>query len=263
LFGVPIFPTGTFDTARLEARMEEGYSQNGEDQALARIFGDRPGVCVEVGAHDGVTLSNTYYFERLGWRCVLVEPNPTLCKKIRTRRGERTILFECAASSADGTATLKMGSGADDVFSSIEAFEGVATDRRFVGIKVKTRTLDSMLEETGVSSIDFMSIDVEGHEMSALSGLDLPRWNPRIVLVEDIKDLKDDAVCKHMAKAGYVRFYRTGANDWYTRRGERRAMMLIRLLRYGRFSWRGLLKVSLPRWVIRPALNVHRLFLKS
>lgn len=40
--------------------------KTGEDEALSEIFGNRPGVCVEVGANDGVTLSNTYHFEQLG-----------------------------------------------------------------------------------------------------------------------------------------------------------------------------------------------------
>jgi hypothetical protein len=31
---------------------------------------------VEVGAHDGITGSNTYRFEKAGWKCVLVEPTP-------------------------------------------------------------------------------------------------------------------------------------------------------------------------------------------
>lgn len=243
--------------------MGGGYSQYGEDEVLSSIFRNQLGVCVEVGAHDGVTFSNTYYFEKLGWQRVLVEPNPDLCREILLRRGERTILFECAASNANGTATLNMGSGSDDVYSSVESLDLEMGSGPFVGTTVQTRTLDSMLEEAGVVSIDFISIDIEGHEMHALKGLDLQRWKPRIVLLEDIKELSDDTVRKHMLNAGYFRFYRTGANDWYARHGEHRLMLLIRILASGRFNWRGLLKVSFPLWVIRPALKVHRKLFKT
>jgi FkbM family methyltransferase len=181
-----------------------------EDEALSRIFGNHLGVCVEVGANDGVTLSNTYHFEKLGWRCILVEPNPALCREIHLRRGERTTLFECAASTSNGTAMLHMGGGTDDLYSSLESVESETEGGKFIDVTAPTRTLDSMLEEAGVGEIDFISIDVEGHEILVLGGFDLNRWKPRIVLLEDNKDLSDDTVCQHMDNAGYFRFYRTG-----------------------------------------------------
>ncbi len=58
-----------------------------------------------------------------------------------------------------------------------------------------------MLEEADISHIDFISIDVEGHEFIVLGGIDLNRWKPRIVLLEDNKDLSDDTVSRHMASA--------------------------------------------------------------
>ena len=50
------------------------YAQFGEDKILNRIFNKKTGNCVEVGGFDGVTGSNTYFFEKLGWRCLIVEP---------------------------------------------------------------------------------------------------------------------------------------------------------------------------------------------
>jgi FkbM family methyltransferase len=240
--------------------MNETYSQHGEDEALSRIFQGNLGVCVEVGANDGVTFSNTYYFEKLGWRSILVEPNPSLCREIRLKRGTGTTLFECAASSCNGTATLNMGSGSEDLFSSLEPIESGTLNRSFVGVTVLTRTLDSILEEAGASRIDFASIDVEGHEMQVLGGFDLARWRPRIVLVEDNTNALGDGVCEHMARAGYRRFYRTGPNDWYIPSGERRLKLLTLLVTSGRFDWRGFIKIVFPRWVIRPALFFHQWF---
>ena len=48
------------------------------------------------------------------------------------------------------------------------------------------RTLDDILEQAEAPMpIDFVSIDVEGHEVEVLSGFDLARWRPRLILVED------------------------------------------------------------------------------
>src|SRR4029077_1746907 len=62
------------------AAMTESYrSQNGEDRWLEAHFGGkRSGFFVEVGAYDGVNLSNTYHFEQTGWTGVLVEPDPEM-----------------------------------------------------------------------------------------------------------------------------------------------------------------------------------------
>ena len=62
------------------------YAQFGEDKILNQIFNKNEGVCVEVGGFDGITGSNTLFFERLGWRCLIVEPMPEFCKKIRDIR---------------------------------------------------------------------------------------------------------------------------------------------------------------------------------
>ena len=88
------------------------YSQFGEDKILAEIFnGKSNGLCIEVGANDGVNDSTTMYFEKIGWKCILLEPNPDLCKLIRVARN--SILVELAASDKNGEVTLFVAEGAE------------------------------------------------------------------------------------------------------------------------------------------------------
>jgi hypothetical protein len=48
----------------------------------------RHGTFVDLGCYDGVTYSNTWYFERkLGWSGVCVEPNPTVFPRIASQAG--------------------------------------------------------------------------------------------------------------------------------------------------------------------------------
>ena len=52
------------------------FSQNGEDGILAKIFEliDTPSrFCVEFGAHEGITGSNTYLLRLQGWNCLLLD----------------------------------------------------------------------------------------------------------------------------------------------------------------------------------------------
>lgn len=200
------------------------YSQFGEDRLLAEIFHDKArGHCVEVGANDGRHGSTSLYFEKLGWDCVLVEPNPALAARLRAERSGK--VFECAASDVDGTATLHLAEGAENA----HALSSISTDaatRRIVRrhgfdtrpVDVATRRLDGILEDAGFSEIDFITIDVEGHELSALRGFSLDRWRPTILIVEDNGLFGDKPVQRHLKSQGLVRFHRTGVNDWYTHR---------------------------------------------
>jgi FkbM family methyltransferase len=201
------------------------YSQFDEDRLLARIFeGKRSGLCIEVGANDGVNDSTTYYFEQQGWDCLLVEPNPDLCLAIRAVRNAR--LFECAASAEEGLATLYIAEGAERA----HGVSGLGVDeqavRRISGfgfvarpLQVIKRRLDDILDEAGITrSPDFITIDVEGHELEVLEGLSIDRWKPLIILVEDNSHFEDDTVSRYLHRFGYKPFRRTGVNDWYAHR---------------------------------------------
>ncbi|NMG77268.1 FkbM family methyltransferase [Aromatoleum diolicum] len=176
---------------------------------------------VDIGAHDGTTGSNSRLLEQLGWRCLLVEPNPALAELVR--RNRRSPLYECALSSAEGTADLTIVGGAPgaDGLSGISlgqlnlhriTAEGYTTRE----IQVRTTRLDTLLEEAGVSpGIDVLSIDVEGHEHSVLAGFDIERWRPRLVIIEDNSDYADPRIPDWMRRRSYRRVFRSGVNDWY------------------------------------------------
>lgn len=204
------------------------FSQFGEDRILSEIFRSRPhGVCVEVGANDGVHGSNTLYFERLGWRCVLVEPNPSLCAEIRAVR--HATLFQCAASNREGATTLHVVEGAwraDGMSTTSDSPEDhariAAQGFKSHPIEVPTARLDQILEAAGIEApIDFISIDVEGLEAVVLEGLSLQRWRPTILIIEDNSNAGSATVPDYLARFGYTRFLRTGVNDWYAQRTNR------------------------------------------
>ena len=154
-----------------------------------------------------------------------------------------------------------------DLFSSLESRSTMAQElsRHQVSIRsvaVRVRPLDAILTEAGAQSIEFISIDVEGHEMAVLGGLDLDRWMPDIVLIEDRSDLLVTEVEQHMRSYGYRRFYRSGGNDWYAKPGRVGVFFMLRMLAIGRAELRGLLKVWLPRAVLRYVLSNRRSILK-
>ncbi len=198
----------------------ESHAQFAEDRILAAIFGERAdGCCVEVGANDGRTGSASYLFEKRGWDCLLVEPIPSLAQEIRKHRACRVV--NCAASSSAGEARFFVAEGAEAVSGLGLTPERMEWIRRAGGtIKettVPTATLDSLLEEAGFTELEFVTIDVEGHELEVLEGFDLSRYRPRIVIIEDNSTAGNERVARHMTDHGYVHFSRTGVNEWYAR----------------------------------------------
>jgi FkbM family methyltransferase len=197
---------------------QESHAQFAEDRILAEIFGDRAGgYCVEVGANDGRTGSASYLFEKRGWQCLLVEPIPALADEIRAHRSCQVV--NCAASSQGGEATFFVAESVE-AMSTLDLTPHRAEWIRHSGgavkeITVRTATLDSLLAEAGFPEIQFITIDVEGHELAVLDGLTLEKYKPRIVIIEDNSVDGDPHVARHMSERGYVHFRRTGVNEWY------------------------------------------------
>jgi hypothetical protein len=82
-------------------------------------------------------------------------------------------------------------------------------------IVVRKKTLDQILRECDFPAVDYITIDVEGHEMEVLKGFSLDVYKPRVVIIEDNSKCSDYTVKHYMQMKGYVHFRRTGVNDWY------------------------------------------------
>lgn len=196
------------------------YAQFSEDKILNKIFNKKTGNCVEVGGFDGVTGSNTYFFEKIGWRCLIIEPMPDFCQKIRNIRNCE--IAEIAASSRAGQVEFHVAAGVETL-STIEKDEKhfarikSLSNQEIKKITVNTMLLSDILIDRKMLDIDFLTIDVEGHEMSVLSGMSLDKITPRIIIIEDNSNGTDSEVKSFMAASSYKRFRRTGCNDWYAK----------------------------------------------
>jgi FkbM family methyltransferase len=203
--------------------MQDYKAQNGEDRILIQDFaGKKSGFCVEVGAYDGVDMSNTYLFEKLGWKCLLVEADPEMAEICRRNRPAATVV-NCAVVSPGSPSNVCF-----QISEDVKGMSSIALDdssrRRITGymgrlaireITTPARTLDAILEESKCAAIDFISIDVEGHEQGVLEGFDIARWKPYVVLVERTNIFPVWKILRYFDKAGYAFSRRTGENDWY------------------------------------------------
>lgn len=225
------------------------HAQFGEDRLLADRFfrGRESGICVEVGAGDGVRFSNSAYFERLGWRCLLIEANPEAASACQRNRTGTVVHAAVVAKSTGEPVSFAIAEDCGDL-SSLEMNEHNLTAlKRYFGrvalryVDVPASTLDALLESWQPDGpIDFVTIDVEGKEYEVLQGFDLERWAPRIVIVERNERRPQWRVLRYFRRAGYRFGMKSGVNDWYMRpsdiprRGFQHTMWLIRSIVLGR-----------------------------
>jgi FkbM family methyltransferase len=143
------------------------YAQLGQDDwVINKLHGKRDGVFVDIGAHDGIELSNSYLLESVyGWRGVCVEPHPVSYEALRLNRNCMTL--NKAAWSIGDTTTRFNCSHKDSMLS------GVAVLGETV---VETVSLNQLCDMVG-PSIDYISIDTEGSEIEILKSFDASRYS--------------------------------------------------------------------------------------
>ena len=186
-------------------------SDEEEQQLVRQFFGGKPGFFVEVGANHPVVGSQSWHLEQRGWQGILVEPQPDLATELAKVRRAKVFAVACSSSQKAGLRLPFFVAGA---LSSLERETMAPGSEVQAVIEVDVRTVDDVLIEAGARPpIDFLSIDVEGHEIEVLRGLDVIRWRPRLILLEDHVGNLD----KHrfMKSLGYRLVRRTGLNGWY------------------------------------------------
>lgn len=211
-------------------------AQFGEDRVLWNVFrGRSSGFFVEVGAYDGVSLSNTFFLEQLGWRGLLIEPIHELCLRAAAARPHsRVIHAACGKRESSGTTTFTVAKNVPVLSFLTADAEHVERCRRegaeLEEIQVPLRSLnDILMHERRHAppecnpwtakrgwSIDLISIDTEGCELDVLDGLDLDRFRPRILVMENDRPA-GRAIEPYLAGRGYRKFHRQKINDFYAR----------------------------------------------
>lgn len=190
-----------------------------EKYAVREYFGHKgEGFFVEVGANEPTSPeSQTWHLEQRGWTGVLIEPIPELADKARESR-KQSIVFQaaCVDSDAERTTTLLIpmaSGGLVTGHASLRANIDEHNYSEFTRVEVQAATLTEILDQVGAEAVDLLSIDVEGAELDVLRGLDLSRYRPSLILLED----KHLYLSKHrfLRRRGYKLVRRLNRNSWY------------------------------------------------
>lgn len=206
--------------AQQEALRNKSVSQLGQDLwVLEKTDYKRGGFFVEVGATDGVLLSNTWLLEKeYGWRGICAEPNPKFFEQLKRNRN-------CKISDQyiGGITGKKVEFVMADVFGGAAEYANSdmhAGKRETYKEAGHVKTVESislndfLLQHGAPRDIDYISIDTEGSEYEILSTFPFDKWCVRLLTVEHNFTDNREKIRKLLEGNGYVR---TEAewDDWY------------------------------------------------
>ena len=170
------------------------YSQNQEQLKIENYFKNKDQselTFLDIGANDGITLSNTHNCALLGWNGVCVEPAPIPFKKLKKLyKGSKIELVNYAISDKVGTAIFydsgtHLNNGDTSLLSSLKESEMKQWKKEtFTQIKVKTTTFNEMLKECNNKTFDLISLDAEGLDYEILTQIDLDLVKCQMLIVE-------------------------------------------------------------------------------
>ena len=148
---------------------------------------------IEVGANDGISGDPLREFIlKYRWKGVLVEPQPAVFAKLKANYAglDDGISFENVAisSSPDSLELYRLSSASLSTVVSanpkIAAKQLGVKQHELEKILVPSARLDDIVAKYGLTSLDILQLDTEGHEWDILQTLDLTKTRPWVIHFE-------------------------------------------------------------------------------
>jgi len=173
------------------------------------------GFFIEIGAADGINISNTYLLEKkFNWNGIISEPNPV--HKFSNLMNRKAILDTNIIDHKDYN--KKYFYISDDSFNS-----SVKKNKKYKKkISLTAISLNSLLKKyKSPKTIDYISIDTEGNEFNILKNFNFKKYNVNIFTIEhNFNVLKRNKILKIMKRNNYIRIFKNLSymDDWYIKK---------------------------------------------
>lgn len=160
------------------------------------VFDNRKhGIFVDVGAHDGVDGSNSYFFEKeLEWTGLCIEPMNDCYEELCKNRS--AVCLNCCVYKENKDVEFVQNSGFTEMLSGIKDtldprhVDRTSHEQKLFGgesktITKKAYTLSEILEKHNLFHVDYLSVDTEGSEYEILQGIDFSKFSIGAITVEN------------------------------------------------------------------------------
>ena len=165
------------------------YSQLGQDKEVLTFYKNKKnGYFIEIGANNGITLSNTYLLEKkYNWKGICVEPIPEIYN-ILCKKRPNSFCSNYAVYNESNLELLFDIANKNDLLSGISSYIDChknTVDKNKKQIKVKTITMNDLLDTYNAPNfIEYLSLDTEGSEYEILKCIDFNKYTFGLIHVE-------------------------------------------------------------------------------
>ena len=186
-------------------------SQSGQDAYVSDYFNNKKnGFFLDIGANDGISLSNTYYLEKsLNWNGICFEPIPSTFEKLNQNRN--CIKLMVGVSDENSTETFmymepssKMLSGMKKEYhpKHIDRIESqLVNGSKLMEVDIECVLFNEIMEYYNIKRIDYLNIDTEGNELKIVKSINFEKYDIEIMTIEN--NYKDEEQTKYILSKGY------------------------------------------------------------
>lgn len=193
------------------------FSQIGQDLKVIEFYKNkRNGFFIEIGANDGINLSNTYLLEtQYNWKGICCEPIPSCFEKLVVNRPKSICLRNAVYDRSGLTVTFDISNNYNllsGISKDIDKYKNVVNANK-TSIQVQTISLTDVLEKAHAPSfIEYMSLDTEGSEFEILKNFNFEKYKFGLIDVEhNFTEPRRTMIKNLLISKGYV--YK-GQNKW-------------------------------------------------
>tara|TARA_B100000242_G_scaffold29228_1_gene17610 strand:+ start:5769 stop:6569 length:801 start_codon:yes stop_codon:yes gene_type:complete len=182
----------------------------------------KKGFFIEIGAANGIDLSNTYLLEnKFDWDGIVVEPAKIWRDEIKKNRA-CTISYDCIYSESGlkveflettkpEFSTVNIDSKSKDIHEGYRQKNNKKYELQTISFK------DFSTKYEVPKKIDFLSIDTEGTELEILKSINFEDFDIKIITVEHNFTKKRESIFNYLIGFGYQRVLENFSlvDDWY------------------------------------------------
>lgn len=189
------------------------YGEFGEDVFINRIFKDiKIGRYVDVGCYHPFKGSLTAQLYKKGWNGINIDLSKSSIDLFNIVR-KKDINLNLAISDFDGETNYYENSPINQQNSLIKDNDNQKK------IKIQCKRLSSILLENHYNSFEYLNIDVEGSEQNVINGIDLGKYRPILITIENnnlhLKDYIDSEIYNILIKNNYTFINKTGVTNFF------------------------------------------------
>jgi FkbM family methyltransferase len=193
------------------------YSQLGQDLNVLRTYNNKKnGYFIEIGASDGINLSNTYLLEtKYDWKGICVEPIPKQYELLIKNRPNSICYKEAVFNESNKNLIFDIANNVDllsGISSYIDQHIELVNNNK-TQIIVNSISFNDLLEKSNSPLfIEYLSLDTEGSEYEILKSFDFKKYTIGLIDVEhNYWEPRRTEIKNLLTSNGYIYI---GENSW-------------------------------------------------